>query len=432
MMYNLERKADFSEKFWLFSNYFFAMVSIFLMIVPIVQAPLLGGLYTLIMATVMGGWFCTSYFLRPNWFFNGTICGVLAFLFIGIYVYFALLGIGNAAEMFIMIAGPWYVFLVYYYYYYTDKKQALGSLGCVVFLAFAFTLFTTLLGLIENPASYREFSSQTDMIAENYFKNIGNVHHIYCSILIGTMLLCMLQGKCLKKCWVRVAAWIIVIICFCLALICSTGTVFVCAFLAPVLVILQNRTPATKFVVTIFSLAFLLFFKSVVGAWLQEAATHIENHYISWKVYDMGSSLIGGEATGDMAARSDRWLWDLETFFNTYGLGVGSYYQGAGNGTYVVHEHSQLFSDMARYGFWFTAAMGVFYYKMAETIKKGFEKLNLNCKYTALYIIFFIMYVAQPVMLNFIIPTCILFMVPASPYIIDYVNQKTTRKLKRR
>ncbi len=429
-MQTLYDKKDMSSKLWTFLNYIFAVLSVLLMVVPILQARMMGNVYTLVMATVMLSWVCTSYFLHTSWFLKLNKVYVLALLILAVYAFFFVLGMGNLRQVAVSIITPWYLFFVFYFYASTERTTLLGSICIWILIAFFITFITTIIGLIDNPASYREFESNTEMIHVNSTKNIGDVNHIYASVLIGSLLVSLLQGKCINSRWVKWLAVLLSIMCFYLAFTCSTGIVVISAFLALALLVIQKCSVTTKLILYMVLIVVFVFFTEVIGNMICELAINIENRYIARKLYDVGIAFIGDGATGTLEARTDRWMADFQVFLESFGMGIGSYYLGASNGYAEVVDHSQLFSDLARYGVFFFVLVASFFGVLWENTTQTIKKLNLNCDFSVIYIIFALMYVVQPVMGNFVLPCVMLLLVPSAPYIVQFINEKTTRKKK--
>ena len=392
------------------------------MTVPIMQGRLLGSSYKIVMICSMGGWLITSILLSPEWFLKVNSlfllsCGIVLF-----YVLMAFMGYGNISSRLVMLAAPYFTFFVFYFYYYTGRTKVLGILGLLIFIGFTITFITTLIGMIENPYAYREIKDIEKIIEDNYSKNIGTVHHVYASVIFGSLIASLLQGKCIKNKFVQFLSFVMVILCFYLGITCSSGIVVVLSFVAIALILVQNRSTATKIFLAMCCIIVFVLLRDNISGFLKDISASIDNQYISLKIKDLGESLSSGSSTGELAARTDRWMDDLNVCLSTFGIGIGPYYEGAGNGTYVVAEHSQLFADMARYGIAFLIYIASFFGMFFKLINKMLADAGLKCNFLTVYLIFIIMYVCQPVFTNFVLPTVILFVLPASIQAVKLLN----------
>lgn len=407
----------------LFFNCCFAVLSLCLMFLPIAQGYLVGTYYRLLLILTMGGWVATTFAVNRQWLAKLLPTAGLMLLLVLFYCVFVVLRIGNIAGMVTTIVPPYYAFFVFYFYYVSGKKRELATIGMIMFAALLITLLTTISGLANDPYLYRESGGILDS-AINYRKNIGNVNHVYAAVLIAALVGCVLQSKTIKNKKLKFGAWCLLAVCVYVGLTCSSAIALLCLILALVYLPLQRKPAVIQIGVVLAILILYLALSGIVADWIIALSQQIENEYISLKIQDIGLSLSGNEATGELAARTSRWMHDFDAFLGSYGLGIGSYYTGAGNGTYTVADHSQLFSDLARYGILFFAFTCILFLSYKKLIKRMMDECDVHIHLNAVYLVFIIMYVCQPIMSNYVIPMIFFFFLPAAIQIVARSNEK--------
>lgn len=404
-------------------NCCFAVLSLCLMFLPIAQGYLIGTYYRLLMILTMGGWLATSLGVNRQWIVRLLPTAGLMLLLVLFYCVFVVLRIGNIAGMATAVVPPYYAFFVFYFYYVSGNKRELATIGMIMFAALLITLLTTIAGLADDPYLYRE-SGGALTSAINYRKNIGSVHHIYSAVLIATLMGCVLQSKMIKNKKLKFGAWCLFAICVYVGLTCSSAIALLCLVLALVYLPLQRKPTVVQIGVVLAVLILYLAISGIVADWIIALSQQIENEYISLKIHDIGLSLSGNAATGELAARTSRWMHDFDVMLGSYGLGIGSYYTGAGNGVYVVADHSQLFGDLARYGILFFAFTCILFLSYRKLINRMMDGCNVHINLNAVYLVFIVMYICQPIMSNYVIPMIFFFFLPAAIQIVARSNEK--------
>lgn len=407
----------------LFFNCCFALVSLCLMFLPIAQGYLAGNYYSILMIGTMGGWFVTAVCVDRRWLSRLLPTAALMILLVLFYAVLVVFGFGNIRGVATAVLPSYYSFFVAYFYYVTGNKRTLATIGIVMFLAFGITMLTTVVGLADNPYLYRESGGIITSLV-NLRQNIGLVHHIYSAVLIAALLGCFLKARDITCKPVKIVAWVLFVFCVYIGLTCSSAIALLCAVLVLVYYPLQDKPVVIQVGVVAIALILFLFLADPVAKWIQDISRGIENEYISSKLYDIGRSLLGNSATGEVAARTDRWMIDFSAFLGSYGMGIGPYYTGGGNGTFVITDHSQLFADLGRYGIAFFVFTCILFLSYCKLLKKMLRESGMKCNLNAFYLIFLIMYISQPTMTNYIIPMIFFFFVPASIQIVSRVNTR--------
>ena len=243
-------------------------------------------------------------------------------------------------------------------------------------------------------------------------------------MLIAALVGCVLQSKAIKNKKLKFGAWCLLAVCVYVGFTCSSAIALLCLILALVYLPLQRKPAVVQIGIVLAILILYLALSGIVADWIIALSQQIENEYISLKIQDIGLSLSGNAATGELAARTNLWVHDLEVFLGSYGLGIGSYYTGAGNGTYTVADHSQLFGDLARYGILFFAFMCVLFLSYQKLIKRMMNECDVHINLNVVYLIFIVMYICQPIMSNYVIPMIFFFFIPAAIQMIARSNEK--------
>jgi len=407
-------------------NYICAISSLLLMIVPILQGYLFGTYYSFFMILTMGGWLASSFLLSLNFLkkTNGLFVAILCIPLL--YIFFALLGLGNIRNMVINIAVPYYAYIVFFFYYTTKRKTGLAIIAGFVFSGFIITTISTLIAVFENPYITREIENVTIKI-ENYKNNIGTVNHVYAASIIGILIACFLQGGAFKKRMTKVLAVIIMIICFWLGITGSSGITLIATILACIYLLLQKQKAYVRFFVVLLTGIFLLLVEEWIVLLLVNISQEIDNKYLAQKIYDIAQTMVEGDAVGSFSDRVVRWQADIQVGIDTFFIGAGPIYQGKAigfwNTVYHVNDHSQLFGDFARYGILFTVFIICLFIKFQQQIKLIAKEEQINCKFGALWLMVSIMYISQPIFLNYIIPVLLLFLVPSSLFLIKKLQK---------
>ena len=402
-----------------------AVVSLCLMFLPIAQGYLAGSYYSLFLILSMGGWFVTAFCINPLWLLKLLPTAALMGILVLFYALTIAFGFGNIRDVATTILPPYYAFFVAYFYYISNNKKALAMLGLLLFAVFTATMITTTVGLADNPYVYRE-SGGTLTSIPLLRQNIGLSHHIYSAVLVAALLGCFLTARVIARKSYRIMTWALFVFCIYVGLTCSSAIALLCAVVVLIYYPLQNKSLGIQIAVVVIAMIAFFLFSVPFAEWLQDLSGQIENEYISLKLNDIGRSLLGNSATGEVAARTDRWMIDFSAFLGSYGIGIGSYYIGGGNGEFVITDHSQLFADLGRYGIVFFVFMVVLFLSYTRLLKQMMRECGVQCKLTGFYLIFIIMYISQPIMSNYVIPMILFFFVPASIHIVAYLNQKQT------
>lgn len=400
-----------------------AAVSLCLMFLPIAQGYLAGSYYSLFLILSMGGWFATAFCINPPWLLKLLPTAALMGILVLFYAVVTAFGFGNIRGVVTAVLPPYYAFFVAYFYYIGEKKKELAVLGMILFTAFTVTMITTTAGLADDPYLYRE-SGGTLTSMSLLRQNIGLSHHIYSAVLVAALLGCFLKSKVIVRKSHRIITWALFVFCIYVGLTCSSAIALLCAVLVLIYYPLQDKSAVMQVAVVAIALILFLFLAEPAAKWIQDISKGIENEYISSKLYDIGRSLLGNSATGEVAARTDRWMIDFSACLGSYGIGIGPYYTGGGNGKFFITDHSQLFADLGRYGIVFFVFTVILFVSYSRLLKTMLQDNGVECKLTAFYLIFIIMYISQPIMSNYVIPMVLFFFVPASIHIVGYVNRR--------
>ena len=165
-----------------------------------------------------------------------------------------------------------------------------------------------------------------------------------------------------------------------------------------------------------------------VAVLLMNISEMIDNKYLAQKVYDIAITVKEGNAAGSFADRVVRWSADFQIGIYTFLIGAGPIYQGEAvgfwNTAYHVNDHSQLFGDFARYGIVFTVLIVVLFFKFQQKIDVIAKEEKLNCKFGAVWLMISIMYICQPIFLNYVIPVLMFFVIPSSLFLVKSLQAK--------
>ncbi len=424
MIYYGERKGGTLSKV----NIFVTALAFLFMTVPYLQGKTLGRSYTLIMMGLMSVWLLTTLMCNREWIRiknNGFFSVVLLMVF---YVIVVAIGAGNAREHAVLLIAPYFGYFVFYYYIFTNQRKDLVIVTIILFIGLMITFYTT--ATATDQYAYREIKNINKIIQTNYAANIGTTHHIYAGTLIGIVLLSLIQAGDIKERKTKITLLISGIFCYYLVIVSSSAIAVVCAVISIVFILLQKQSLAVKLVTIVFLVGCFFILRNTIGSVMQHIASAIDNKYISEKLYDLGGSIGTGNATGEFAARTDLWKQDWKTVVGSFGFGIGSYYEGAGNGTFWVRDHSQLLADAARYGMVFTAYMLYLFNRYIKMMKELLLSYDMKCDLSTYFLVFAIMYFCQPTFTNFVIPTVCLFLIPGLIVMIGEQKKRIQEKEK--
>ncbi|MCQ2448673.1 MAG: O-antigen ligase family protein [Clostridia bacterium] len=388
----------------------------------------MGRSYTLIMMSLMGVWLLTTLMCNREWIKiknNGFFSVVLLMVF---YVLVVVIGAGNARAHAVLLMAPYFGYFVFYYYIFTNQRKDLAIVTIILFIGLMITFYTS--AIADDHYAYREIRDIDEIMQTNYSANIGTTHHVYSAALIGCVLCSFVQSGDIKDRKTRIILLACGILSYYMVFVSSSGIAVVCAAISIVGILLQKQSLAVKLVAIIFLLGCFFILRDSIGSTLQHLSSSIDNKYISAKLYDLGDSIGTGNATGEFAARTDLWKEDWRTFVGSYGFGIGSYYVGAGNSTFVVRDHSQLLSDAARYGIVFTGYMVYLFGRYMKMLKELMLSYEMKCDLGSYFLIFVIMYFCQPTFLNLVIPTVCLFLIPGLIVMIGEQKKRILEKEK--
>ncbi len=405
-------------------NMLFAVASSLLLVIPMMRAPFLGSTYTLVMALTIGGWLATAIIIDVKWLVKPRPTLIKVGIVLFVYFFLTFFGLGNIKDNIITISTVWYFYLIYCFYSYNDFNKQFAGIGLLCGGVYFFTVCTTLYALQTKQYLVRELGTVNIAERLDYLRsNIGGVEFAYGGGLFAAILIVIITNNELKKKSHRIIAIIMLVICVLFALSASSGNVILCIIIMFLYIPFQRMNNKAKIALAALAFVIFVFSLSIFPPILRDIGTNLDNQYISKKLVDIANSIEYGSTTGDVAARTDRYWMSIETFFGTGLLGRGPYYPPIAN-DYGIDGHSQLLSDMARYGLLFLIVILSFLKSYYKELAEKWRKFHLKSTPQLVFLIFLIMYTLNPVMQMLGVAIVFLLIYPSVPYIINRLNSK--------
>lgn len=405
-------------------NMLFAVASTLLLVIPMLRAPFLGNTYTIVMAITIGGWLATAIIIDVKWLIRPRSALIKIGIILFVYFFLTFFGLGNIKDNIITISTAWYFYLIYCFYSYNDFNKQLARIGLLCGGFYFFTICTTLYSLQTNQYLVRELGTVNIVERLDYLRsNIGGLEFAYGGGLLAAILIVIITNNELKKKSHKTIAIIMLVICVLFALSASSGNVILCIVIMFLYIPFQRMNNKAKIALAIVASIIIIFSLSVFPPILREIGTNLDNQYISKKLVDIANSIEYGGTTGDVAARTDRYWMSIETFFTTGMIGRGPYYPPLAN-DYGIDGHSQLLSDMARYGLLFFIIIFSLFKSYYKELNDKWKQFHLKSNPQLVFLIFLIMYALNPVMQMLGSTIVFLLIYPSVPYIINRLNSK--------
>ena len=411
------RKSDLG------SRSFIGLMSVSLlmciMIVPRMKVQLAGGSLRLISAVLLAGWLidvAITIFEQKTVQKKEIVIFIFVLAVVGL-VFFNAYNFRATASAVILPLCPLLCLSYYAYHFdtYTKPKiMALVYLGALLSVYIStLIVFGSQQYIIRNIAheSYSEQSIYMSM-------NVGNMGHIYSASLI--VVTCFAKRKRIfrSRWFIKMVTTLVFIVSLFLVLEGSSGIALITCAIGIIWSLLFQGERNRNILVLILVLILMLIGFSILGDALNWLSQNIDDVYISKKLSDIASTIDGGKAIGDVAARFKEYQSDLSVFMKSYGLGIGSQYRQAFPSA-EINGHSDIFSNMARYGvLWLVMVfMGIC------CIHGAFERIHSgkDITDTPVFIVYLIMMVLQPVLTE--IETTV-YMFGIFPYVNMLLNSK--------
>ena len=387
---------------------------------PFLQGIFFGRGYSLVMMMTMGGFVVTAILLDGRWLNKLSWLDLIIFFILGCYFILGLLGFGNIRSVMISVCTPYYAFAIFSFYYVTGRIAALKKVAGVIAAAILLTILTTLISMQTNPYIAREsgalgISNRTQYLLQN----VGGVAFVYTSGLMGVMMLSLFFGKRDRAIKWPAIYLVGAAMCFYLAFTGSSGITLLSVITGLINIPLQNRRGLGKALILTAVVILLILYYDQFVAFLQELSYTIDNKYIAKKIGDVAKSLLNDTASGDVAARTTRYTYNIEVFLDSWAMGIGPIYGGGATPIFdvTVSEHTQLLADLARYGI-IGAALSIFvFYGMRARVLRVYSELGVRGSMDAFWVTFVLMYTLQPVFSGAIVASMVFLVFPAAPLI---------------
>lgn len=391
--------------------------------VPAVYGLLAGRYLTLAYAVLLCIWIAELAFVHLTRGRTGRMLA-LVLVYILMLVVFAALNIFNFRGYLISVAVPLFPILAYSHYADYEDTKPLQTMAVILLVLLGVTFVTTVIGLDEEKYLLRVLPTLSVNERLSYYRrNIGSINHIYTAGLVLVTYFSKLKQLRKTSFWIQLVALLIAVAAFLLVIKGSSGITVLACVVGLVWFLLSRQKPAVRYILVIVLVFILLAGMDTLADGLKSLSQKVDNYYFSNKLADMAASLQGGEAMGDVAARTDGYKKCLETFIGSYGLGVGPQY-GQVYAATTVDGHSQLLADLARYGILWLVGVITVSVDFVKSIKQHNKAAGIEVDNGAVYATFLMMFAMQPALSNIEI-TAFMFMI--MPFLDGFLQRKAQR-----
>lgn len=390
-----------------------------IMIVPFLKVRFAGGSLRLISAVLLAFWLidvALTIFEEKRIHKREIVIFILVISAIGL-IFFNAYNFRASASAILLPLCP--VLCLSYYAYHFKSQAKLKIVALIYLIALLSVYITTLIALESQQYIIRNIAHESYSEQSIYMSmNVGNMSHVYTAALVVVTCIAKRKQFYRSKWFIKIPTVLIFVISLLLLLEGSSGIALITCAIGVAWALLFQRERKRNIIASIIAMMLIIVGFSTLSDALRWIAQNVDDMFISQKLSDIASTIDGGEAIGNVAARFNEYQSDLSIFLKSYGLGIGSQYRQAYPSA-EINGHSDLFSNMARYGvLWLVLLyMGIrCIYGAFERIHGGKDKTD-----TPVFIVFLIMMVLQPVLTG--IETMI-YMFAIFPYVNLLLNSK--------
>lgn len=380
-------------------------------LVPAVKVRYAGGTYRYIMMGLLGIWFLATllyYYRRPK--IDRLTFATIAYAFF-LVIIFCLNFFGCRAEA-INIILPLLPFAVFCQMESVNDDSKRKFIVCLTLVLLASVEICTIIASLKNPYITRTITEGTYQdAAVLYRQNVGDLFYAYMASLVFLALFARRKKFRKTKGLRKMLLYLTALMSIFMVIIGSSGITIIATILGLAVILFLERRSETKVLWLVCTVMFLMIGTKLLGEAMIMLSEIMNNKIIASKAYDIGVSLIGGRATGQVSARTDRYMNDIRTFFRTCFIGAGSHYYDG-----VVDGHSGLFGNMARYGVVWLAFIVHYFTLFFRAVGKAHPENHYN---GGVFAAFLFMYCAQPVFSNYGISAVLCYVIPYFDYLFD-------------
>ena len=379
--------------------------------IPAVYGLLAGRYLSLAYAALLAVWLCEFVLVTVG---RGKINRMTALVLIYILCLacFAALNLYNFRGYLIVAALPLFPVLAYCYYADYKDSRPLQIMAGVLMLLLGITFITTVIGLNDEKYLLRQLPILTLSERLAYYRqNVGNINHIYVASLVVITYLSKFKQLRKTSFWVQLVALVIAVVAFVLVLMGSSGIAVLACLTGVIWLLLGKQQPVIRYGLLVVLVVFFLVGMESLSKGLVALSVKVDNYYFSSKLADVATSLQGGEAVGDVAARTDRYGVNIQVFLQSFCLGVGPQYSQVFLES-KVDGHSQILGDMARYGIlWLVGFISVFK-DFVKSIRLRNQAETIEADNSVIYAVVLLMAMLQPIFSSVEVCTYVFLMVP--------------------
>lgn len=371
-------------------------------------------------------------------FFGIFLCGVLLFLFeickkrqriylkfnalVPVLAYFALFFVFvlfdvQTASRHIRVSFTFWGTLIIYYFM-DEYPNARKRLATLMFLMFAVTAITSLVGVIANPNAARVLTFAANEIEEDLMlrrMNIGGISFFQGLCICVPVLMTFIYQKKYRilSCLMLIMIWF--------SLLAASFTISLTMFFVALLLgYFSNNTTAKKTLAAV--LVLLVVMAIPWGELLFYLSSVIDNETISVRLTSMATSIINGSASGNLGSRIQVYEMSLNSFLENP-AGIGPQY------TYVTGQrgigyHSQFLDDLARYGILGLVFYATFFGAYYKLLRKQWSKIQMEQVAGAITLIYFCFLILNLGFTAAHESVLMLFLMPAFPDLLQGRQQK--------
>lgn len=352
------------------------IISLFLSwyLLPIINYNFKGGIYNIIMVSLLIIWFISCLIKFKNNKKNLPRFIIYLFLITMFYALNMIIrpNVGNIPEFIKMGLIFWFPIFIFLFYYLLNDSTAIKYIFKLCIVLMIITLVPTLIEVIKNPQSIRRMAyGGIDTIddIEKISKNVGGFQFFYGTVFFIPILFDMFikDNKSKFKYIIILAALLFLIIrgSFLIALVITCIELMI--------YFLKNNKKTSIKMIIIYLIVILLLLIILFPGILLNLSNSISNESFKDRIYQIYLYLINGEISGDFGDRLKLYYLSIATFLKHPFFGIGGYYYIS---NVNLGYHSQLFDDAARYGIFYICTLFLLLTNIIKYIKLNFCKVN--------------------------------------------------------
>ncbi len=366
-------------------------------ITPIIWVALAGRYLSLLYAVLLGIWLIDLCSIIIQGHTVSQMFGLLL-IYLGALVLFAVFNVYNFRAYFLNVFVAIFPMIIYCQYHKRIDTTALKNSAKWILVIYLITFGTTIIGLLENPYLIRELVVNLHDQKTFYLaRNVGNMGHVYAAGLIFVICMTRLRDVKYYSTWKKIFYIFTVGLSITLVFMGSSGITVMTTVIGTIWALFIHKENKWRFVLLGGVILILILFQENIMQLLTYLSRITNNQYFSKKLVDIVSSLNYGEAVGDVAARTNRYLNSFMVYLHSFGLGVGPQYaQVYANN--IVDSHSGLMGNLARYGTIWLIVMTTFFRRFCNSINVFSPNNNEGtADNEAVIVTFLMMFFLQPI-----------------------------------